>query len=142
MVLPDVNILIYAHRAELPQHDAARTWLDGVIAGEAPYGLSELVLSGFLQIVTNPRALVKPTPIDTALETVRRWRAPRNCVLVAPGIRHWAIFSRLCRDAGANGNLVPDAYLAAMAIESGCEWITTDRGFARFPGLNWRHPFA
>ena len=65
-----------------------------------------------------------------------------NRVEVVPGERHWAIFSRLCREAGARGNLIPDAWFAALAIESGCEWITTDRDYARFPGLRWRHPLA
>lgn len=140
MVLPDVNVLIYAHREDLPQHAATRAWLDRVVSGDAPYGLSELVLSRFLRIVTNPRAFVAPTPIDVALATVEQWRDRRNCVIARPGTRHWAIFTRLCREAGAKGNLVPDAYLAALAIESGCDWITTDRGFARFPGLRWRLP--
>jgi toxin-antitoxin system PIN domain toxin len=142
VVLPDVNVLIYAHREELPLHEAARTWLDGAVGSDAPYGLSELVLSGFLRIVTNPRAFVGPTPIDLALATVEHWRKRRNCVLVRPGARHWEIFVRLCREAGAKGNLVPDAYLAALAIESGSEWITTDRGFARFPGLRWSNPLG
>ncbi|HEX4345685.1 MAG TPA: type II toxin-antitoxin system VapC family toxin [Solirubrobacteraceae bacterium] len=142
MVLPDVNVLIYAHREELAQHAHARAWLDGAISSDAPYGLSELVLSAFLRIVTNPKALAQPTPLDVALATVQRWRTPRNCVVVGPGDRHWGIFTRLCRDAGAKGNVVADAYLAALAIESGSEWITTDRGFARFPGLRWRDPLA
>ncbi len=141
MVLTDVNVLIYAHRAELPQHAAARGWLDALVSSDEPYGLSELVLSSFLRIVTNPRALIEPTPLDVALATVEHWRMRRNCVIVAPGPRHWPIFTRLCHDAGAKGNLVPDAYLAALAIESGSEWVTTDRGFARFPGLRWRTPF-
>ena len=63
-----------------------------------------------------------------------------NAVTLAPGERHWDIFQRLCREANAKGNLIPDAYLAALAIESGAEWITTDRDYARFPGLRWRHP--
>jgi toxin-antitoxin system PIN domain toxin len=140
MVLPDVNVLIYAHRAELPQHEATRTWLDATIASDAPFALSELVLSSFLRIVTNPRAFVDPTPLELAIEAADAWRGRRNCVLVSPGARHWSIFTRLCRAAGAKGNLVPDAYLAAMAIELGAEWVTTDRGFARYPGLRWRSP--
>jgi len=67
-------------------------------------------------------------------------RGLANCVPVAPGLRHWEIFRALCSEARARGNLVPDAYLAALAIESGCEWISTDRGFSRFKGLRWRHP--
>jgi len=141
MILPDVNVLIYAHREELPQHEAARAWLEDTVNDDGPYGLSGLVLSAFLRIVTNPRAFADPTPLELALAATERWRSRRNCVLVGPGARHWAIFARLCRTAGAKGNLAPDAYLAALAIESGCEWITTDRGFARYPGLRWRHPF-
>jgi predicted nucleic acid-binding protein len=75
-----------------------------------------------------------------ALDFTEAIRSRPNVVPVAPGPRHWGIFARLCRDAGVKGNLVPDAYLAAMAIESGSEWITTDRDYSRFPGLRWRHP--
>jgi uncharacterized protein len=142
MILPDVNVLVYAHRPDLTDHPGCRSWLDQVIDSEAPFGLTDLVLSGFLRIVTNPRAFIRPTPIDLALAFVERLRDLPHCVPVSPGPRHWSIFSRLCRQAGAKGNLVADAYLAALAIESGSEWITTDRDFARFPGLRWRHPLS
>lgn len=105
-------------------------------------GLSELVLSGFLRIATNPRVFSPPAPIERALAFADVLRAHTSTVVLAPGERHWDIFRQLCVDAGARGNLVPDAYLAALAIESGSEWITTDRDFARFPGLRWRHPLA
>jgi toxin-antitoxin system PIN domain toxin len=98
------------------------------------------VVSGFIRIVTHPRIFTVPTPLDAALDFTARLKAHDNCLLVEPGTRHWDIFVDLCRSSGARGNLVPDAYLAALAIESGCEWITTDRDFARFPGLRWRHP--
>ena len=140
MVLPDVNILIYAHREDDPQHSAMGAWLAGIIDGDAAYAMSDLVLSSFVRIVTNPRAFAHPTPLDVALDAADRCRSRRNCTVVSPGARHWSIFTQLCRAAGAKGNLVPDAYLAALAIESGSEWITTDRGFARYPGLRWRHP--
>lgn len=104
--------------------------------------MSELVLSGFLRVVTHPRAFDVPTPVDRALTFTDALRSRPNCVLLAPGQRHWGIFARLCRAVGARGNLVPDAYLAALAIESGSEWITTDRDYSRFPGLRWRHPLA
>lgn len=106
----------------------------------APYGVTDLVLSGFLRLVTNRRIFAPPTPTRTALRFVAAVRSPANAVVVRAGPRHWEIFSALCLRAGARGNLVPDAYLAALAIESGSEWVTTDRGFARFPGLRWRHP--
>jgi predicted nucleic acid-binding protein len=79
---------------------------------------------------------------EWSLEFTDRMRNQPNCVPIAPGARHWDIFTSLCRSAGAKGNLVPDAYLAALAIESGSEWITTDRDFSRFPGLRWRHPLT
>jgi toxin-antitoxin system PIN domain toxin len=93
-----------------------------------------------VRVVTNPRTLTPPASTEGALAFAEALRAQPNAVLVSPGRRHWGIFTRLCRAVGARGNLVPDAYLAALAIESGSEWITTDRDYARFPGLRWRHP--
>jgi uncharacterized protein len=98
------------------------------------------VLSGFVRIVTHPRIWSPAAPAEEAFGFVEAIVEQPNCLSVAPGPRHWAVFERLCRSVGARGNLVPDAYLAALAIESGCEWITTDRDYARFPGLRWRHP--
>jgi len=105
-------------------------------------GVADIVLSGFVRIATHPRIFTPPTPLDDALrfaETVRR--APTS-VAVAAGRRHWEIFVRLCREADARGNLVPDAFLAALAIDSGSELITTDRDYSRFARLRWRHPLA
>jgi toxin-antitoxin system PIN domain toxin len=141
MVLIDVNVLVYAHRADAPEHSRYRRWLSEVMRSDAAYGTSELVLSGFLRVVTHPRVFRDPTPLDTALDFAAGIRDHPNSVAVSPGERHWDIFARLCRVATVRGSLVPDAYLAALAIESGAEWITTDRDYARFPGLRWRHPF-
>jgi toxin-antitoxin system PIN domain toxin len=140
MRLVDVNVLVYAHRLDTARHQDYADWLRDLLAGEEPYGMSDLVLSGFLRIVTSPKVFRQPTPLDTALAFADLLRAQPNCVPVLPGERHWEIFTGLCRRAGVKGNLVPDAYLAALAIESGSEWITTDRDFSRFPGLRWRHP--
>jgi uncharacterized protein len=107
---------------------------------DTAYGMTDLVLSGFLRVVTHPRVFRDPTPLDTALAFVSEVRDHPNCVSISPGERHWGIFTRLCRTAGVRGSLVPDAYLAALAIESGAEWVTADRDYARFPGLRWRHP--
>jgi toxin-antitoxin system PIN domain toxin len=95
-----------------------------------------------VRVATHPRIFDPPASTAAALAFADALRSQPNAVLVAPGSRHWEIFGRLCRSAGAKGNLVPDAYLAALAIESGSEWITTDRDFSRFPGLRWRHPLA
>jgi toxin-antitoxin system PIN domain toxin len=138
MVLPDVNVLVYAFRSDLPQHELHRGFLLGLLEGEEAFGLSGIALSGFVRVVTHPRVFAEPDPIEDALAFTETLRSSERAVWIEPGPRHWEIFDRLCRDANARGNLVPDAYLAALAIESGCEWITTDRDYARFPGLRWR----
>ena len=140
MVLPDVNVLVHAHRPDSVRHRDYRDWLGDVVNGDAAYGLSDFVLSAFLRVVTNAKVFRNPTPLDVALRFVSDVRDQPNRVSVAPGPRHWEIFTDLARRVGARGNLIPDAYLAALAIESGCEWITTDRDYSRFPGLRWRHP--
>lgn len=123
-------------------HPAYRDWLESAVKGEAAYGMSELVLSSFIRILTDPKAFNAPTALDEAIAAADRLRKRPNCVLVSPGPMHWEIFVKLCREADARGNLITDAHLAALAIEVGAEWITTDRDFSRFPGLRWRHPLA
>ena len=141
MLLPDVNILVHAYREAAPNHSRFREWLENLVNGDATYGMSDIVLSGFLRIVTHPAVFNPPSPIHNAQSFVEDLRDQPNCVLVVPGSRHWEIFTRLCQSSGVRGNLVPDAYLAALAIESGSEWITMDGDYARFPGLRWRRPF-
>lgn len=140
MILPDVNVLVYAHRADAPNHPAYRRWLENLINGDQAYGMADILLSGFLRVVTHPRIFTPPSEVAAALTFANQVRNQPNCVPITPGPRHWQIFVRLCTQAGVKGNLVPDAYLAALAIESGSEWISTDRDFSRFPGLRWRHP--
>jgi toxin-antitoxin system PIN domain toxin len=140
VILPDVNVLVYAFRDASPGHAAYRDWLRERVASPEAFGLSDLVLSGVLRILTHPAIFSPPTPSDAAFEFVDALRAQPNAVLITPGPRHWEIFSGLCDRARAKGNLIPDAYHAALAIEHGCEWITTDRDYSRFPGLRWRHP--
>lgn len=140
MLLTDVNVLIYAYRGDSELHEPIRAWLQEALSGDEAFGVSELVLSGFIRIVTNPRIFTPPSPTPHAFEFADRLRRQPNCLPVKPGLRHWDIFARLCKAAGARGGLVADAYFAALAIESGGEWVTTDRDFSRFPGLRWRHP--
>ena len=111
-----------------------------MLGADEAFAISDLVLSGFLRIVTHPRIFARPSPFDHALEFADVIRRQPHCVPVNPGRRHWDLFTGLCREAEAAGNLVPDAYFAALAIERGCEWITLDRDFARFPGLRWSRP--
>lgn len=140
MILLDVNVLVYAHREDTPNHKAYRQWLEGRLTSDEPCGMSELVLSGCLRIITHPRIYSIPTPLSEAWRFVEQIRQHSNVRIVRPGPSHWRIFAGLCKSVEAKGNLIPDAYHAALAIESGCEWLTTDRGFARFPNLKWRHP--
>ena len=140
MILPDVNVLVYAFREDSPGHPRYRAWLQARVASHEAFGVSDLVLSGVLRVLTHPAVFKPATPLDLALEFVGALRGQPKAVLIAPGPRHWQIFEHLCRSARAKGNLVPDAYHAALAIEHGCEWITTDRDFTRFPDLRWRHP--
>jgi toxin-antitoxin system PIN domain toxin len=126
MVLPDVNVLVYAHRQDAVRHQEYFDWWDQLLNSDAAFGVSDLVVSGFLRVVTHPRVFRDPTPLDRALTFATSIRDHPNAVTLVPGERHWDIFQRLCREANAKGNLIPDAYLAALAIESGAEWITTD----------------
>ncbi len=140
MILIDVNVLVYAHRTDSPHHKEMREWLENTINGAQAYGVSDLVLSGFLRVVTHPAVFSPPSSMKAALQFCLEIRDQPHCVHISPGARHWEIFSELCGTAGVKGNLVPDACLAALAIESGSEWITTDRDYSRFPKLRWRHP--
>lgn len=140
MLMPDVNVLVYAHREDTDHHLHNAQWITRVATGEQPFALSELVISGFLRIVTNRRIFQEPSTLATALEFVEQLRARPTCRLVRPGARHLGIFVALCRDLGLAAGLVADAYHAALAIEHGCTWITNDTDFARFPALSWATP--
>mgnify|MGYP005860865919 CR=1 FL=1 len=140
MKLCDVNVLIYAHREESPEHAAYATYIREMADGVSAFGLSEAVLSGFVRIVTNPKIFRQPTPVATAFKFCESLRRRPQSVLLRPGERNWQIFQQLCSAVEAKGKLVADAWHAALAIEHGCEWISTDGDFARFPVLNWSHP--
>lgn len=137
MRLVDVNILVTAFRDDAPGHKVCRDLVIEMLDGPLPYGVSDVVLSGFLRVATHPRVFDPPAPVEEALAFADVYRTSPGAVPIAPGPRHWSIFSRLCSAARAKGNLVPDAYLAALALESSCEWITADRDFGRFPDLRW-----
>lgn len=140
MLLADVNPFVYAHRPESAGHEEYREWLEGALRGPEPFGVSEAVLAGFLRIVTNHRVYMEPTPPDVALRFCSAVVEAPAALRVRPGVDHWPIFVDLCQQAGARANTIPDAFHAALAIEHGATWLTTDRGFARFPGLRWRLP--
>lgn len=140
MILPDINVLIYAFRKDAPQHSVCRPWLEGVVGSDARFGLSRLALGALVRITTTGRLQPSLSSRDEAFVFCDYLLAQPNCQLVEPGERHWDIFKRLCSAADIRGPRVTDAWYAALAIEWGCEWVTMDRDFARFPGLKWSMP--
>jgi len=142
MMLPDVNVLINAFRRDVPQHAVCRAWLTGVVAGDARFGLSTLVLGAVVRIATNPRIFKMPSAIEETFAFCDNLLRQPHCQVVEPGERHWDILRRLCIETDTRGARVTDAWLAALAIEWGCEWITLERDYARFPGLKWQVPGA
>jgi toxin-antitoxin system PIN domain toxin len=142
MILPDVNVLIYAFRQDVPQHAVCRPWLDDVVRSDTRFGVSPLLLSVVVRITTNPCAYRTPSAIEEAFGFCENLLGQPHCQVVDPGERHWDIFERLCLETDARGSRVTDAWFAALAIEWGCDWITLDRNYARFPGLKWQVPAA
>jgi uncharacterized protein len=140
VILPDVNVLIYAFRSDLAQHAVCKRWLDHVIIADAQFGLSPLALSTVARITTNARIFREPSTVAEVLAYCDNLLSQPHCQIVLPGDRHWAIFSRLCQSTGTRGPRIADAWFAATAIEHGCTWITYDRDYARFPELDWREP--
>jgi toxin-antitoxin system PIN domain toxin len=141
LILPDVNILVYAFRSGSPDHAKYRAWLSAMATSDSAYAVSVQVLCSFTRIVTNRQIFADPSNLEEALGFARDLMSRPNCRIVEPGPEHWRIFTDLCRKTRATGNLVQDAWWAALAIESGSEWVTRDRDFARFPGLKWSTPF-
>lgn len=136
----DVNVLVYAHRLDLPEQRAYGPLLEGLANGGEPLGLPDAVLAGFLRVITNRRVFVDPTPAADAWAMARSLVDAPAAMLLRPGQRHWDIFRGLAEDAGAGGNDLADAYLGAYAVENNAVWISADRGFARFREVRWRHP--
>lgn len=142
MLLCDVNVLLHAFHEQSPNHDELRAWLQRVLASDEAFAVSELVLSSVLRISTHPKIFKKPASLAKALRFCGAVRGSANATPIAPGPKHWSIFERLCVSSGATGNLVPDAYLAALAIEHSCEWISLDHDYERFTELRWRRPLS
>jgi toxin-antitoxin system PIN domain toxin len=140
MQMPDVNVLVYAHREESPGHDRYAEWLVNLADGPEPFAISEFVAHGFIRIVTNHRIFDPPSTTKQAFQFLDALLAVPGCALIRAGENHWGIFRDLCASRKVRGKLVADAVHAALAIESGCEWVTADTDFARFaPLLRWQH---
>lgn len=140
MICLDVNVLVNAHRLDAADHERYADLLVGLVTGSEPVGLPDVVLSGFLRVVTNRRVFQVPTPSATALEFVDQLVSSPAGILLCATERHWPTFVDLAQDLGALGNDIPDAYIAAYAVENNATLLSADRGFARFGRLRWRHP--
>lgn len=142
MLIADVNVFIGAHRADDPFHERMSGWLDDRLHGAEPFGVSELVLSAFVRIATNHRFYAPKATPEEALDFCAAVREAPASSVVTPRLRHWQIFDGLVRTLHATANIVPDAYLAALAIENDATLVSHDRGFRRFPGLRLLDPLA
>lgn len=142
MIIPDINLLFYAHDRGARGHEMARAWWMGLMTGDRPVGLPWAVLLGFLRISTHPAVLKHPLPVAEACGLVRSWLDQPVAGILLPGERHATILFGLLEGLGTAGNLTTDAHLAALAIEHQAELHSTDADFGRFPGLRWKNPIA
>ena len=140
MILIDANLLIYAHNTEAPQHRAAQEWLESIMSGQDPVRLPWAALLAFLRLITNSRVMAHPKSLTDACAIVSEWLAQPHVDILEPTARHWEVLQEVLTAGQALGPLVTDAHLAALAIEHGATVYTTDRDFARFPGLKWKNP--
>jgi toxin-antitoxin system PIN domain toxin len=142
VILLDANLLIYAHVSSFPEHAQARSWLDAQLNGNGPVGLPWPSLLAFLRIVTSPRAFERPEPMADAWRQVNAWLAAEVVWIPQPTQRHCDVLGTLLTAVGVQANLVPDAHLAALAIEHGLLLCSTDGDFGRFADLRWHNPIA
>ena len=140
MILMDANILLYAEDQLSSRHTAARSWWDAQLSKDSPVCLCWTVLGAFIRIGTNPRVFERPLSLEQAISRVQSWLDPPCVRIVRPTERHWIVFQKMLLEGQAVANLVTDAHLAALAVEHGCELISTDSDFSRFPGLRWSNP--
>lgn len=140
MLLLDVNVVLAAHRQDHPHHGEVRPWMDALVHDGDQFGVPQAVWASFLRLATNRRVFGVPTPLPDAFAFVDAVRAQGHHVAAEPGPRHLELVRRLCEEADATGDLVPDAVLGAVAIEHGATVATLDRDFARFPSLRCVRP--
>jgi hypothetical protein len=142
VIIPDVNLLVYAYTAKAPRHAAARAWWERVVTSGEPVGLPWAVTLGFLRLMTHPAVLETPMRPEVAIAAIESWFERTNVLVLDPGPRHLQILRGLVAEIGLAANLTTDAHLAALAIEHGCALYSNDADFARFPGLLWVNPLA
>ena len=140
MIVPDINLLVYAYNMDSPHHEAARTWWEDCLSGREPVGLAWLVILGFARVVSNRRAVAAPMAVEEAFAECRRWLAEPCARILAPGASHLDVLEGGLGGPALSSSLVMDAHLAALVIEHQAELHSNDADFARFSGLRWRNP--
>ncbi len=142
MIVPDINLLVYAYNSESPYHKKAKHWWEETVNGDKRIGVPWLVSSGFVRLITHPRVLQNPVTPLKAVSKVESWFQYDSVIPVNPGTEHLTYFRQNLDAAGVGGNLVSDAHIAAIAIEYQAEVHSNDSDFGRFPGLRWVNPLA
>ncbi len=142
MILLDANVLIYAQRKDAVKHPQYRDWLEDLLNSQGSFGVNDNTLSTVIRITTNPKIFKDPTSLKDIFLFIEQVRRCPNCLMVNPGSRHWEIFTSLVKSLKLTGNAIPDAFLAALALEWGYDLVTTDQGFSHFPALKCRHPLV
>jgi toxin-antitoxin system PIN domain toxin len=140
LIIPDINLLVYAYNSDAPFHDKSKAWLEGCLSGRMSVGFPWVVMLGYVRIMSSNAVLTNPMEPVEAIEHVRSWLALPQTQIVIPGPRHLAILAEIMDESRASGRLTTDAHLAAIAIETQSELHSNDLDFARFPGLRWRNP--
>ena len=140
MIVPDLNLLIYAHNDVAPLHDATRNWWESLLRGSERIGMPWIIVCGFLRLTTQRGFYERPLTPEHATATVSDWFAVPTVMPLNAGSQHLAVLRRLIVEVGVGGNLVSDAHIAALAIEHQAEVHSNDSDFARFSGLRWRNP--
>ncbi len=142
MIIPDINLLVYAYNAQSRQHEAARQWWEQLLNGTGTVGIPWVVILGFIRIATHPKILDNPLPVSGACSRVQSWLTRPQTTLIHPGNRHANILFDFLESVGSAGNLTTDAHLAALAVEHQADLHSTDADMARFRGLRWTNPLA
>ena len=139
MIIPDINLLVYAYNEDAPLHDVAKPWWESCLSNPEPVGLAWAVLLGFVRLMSNRRVLLEPMSAAEAMGHCRDWLGCANSRILVPGPSHFDVLADLLSQP-ISANLVTDAHLATLAIEHQAELHSNDADFARFSGLRWKNP--
>jgi toxin-antitoxin system PIN domain toxin len=140
MILPDINLLVYAHNADAPFHQPALTWWQSTLRSGKAVAIAWVVALGFIRLLSNPRVVKQPVPLARLVHEIQRWLALSHVSILNPGPRHLELLEELLGQAGTTVSLTTDAHLAALAIEHGCVLHSNDQDFTRFDRLAWKNP--